>query len=1141
MPDPARFAVGDRIFFLHRDDSWLLGTYRGPKGKLHICEDAQGQEFEVSEVHRVVESSLNPVDDLLRMSYLHDSTLMHHVRQRYWNDVIYTNIGSIVMALNPYNFHLPNYTDDKMPDYIREGAKVLVHGSAQLPHSWSVAHHAYCLMQAKRQDQTILVTGESGAGKTEAVKIVMKYIGELSTKAATDTEKTTAREINRKVISTSPILEAFGNAKTVRNDNSSRFGKFMRLKFTPDGVLAGAHITPYLLERSRVISHSRGERGYHAFYQLVCGATVEEKKRMGLGGLLDYRALIAGDAATINGVDDEQDHAVTREALTAVGITQEEQTSIYNALAAILHLTNCVFRERDGKAYLTESDMVTVRFVASNLLFVDGERLIQELTNTKCVVAGETFNTFLDKSRATEQRDSLCKSLYEKVFLWLVGRVNALIDAPDGGGGNWLGLLDIFGFESFEKNSFEQLCINLTNEQLQQHYNHHIFTKDMHECRGEGINTDAIKFADNQPTLDMVVGALGVLSLLDEEVQLRKGTDQAFAAKLQEAQGAHASYAKHRMDAGTFGIRHYASTVWYDVQGWREKNMDTLKDKLKELLRSSADPFIQQLLPAPVDMVGRKPTVARMYKDQLQQLMKVINGSNPHWIRCVKPHSNKKPRNFHGGEVMTQLRCAGVLDTVRIRKMGYPVRLPYSDFMDRYRCVVAVMGTQREVIQAVLTHLQIPAALAQVGKTKVFLKTEVWSQLEEARGKALARHALIIQMCLRQRQSNQRAAVQLAKHRVRTIQAFARTKRAMFHMRRQEYALREEELVAAARRLHMVVQEEERTRLALMKLELEHLQGARDWRERHYQEIMEKWYMDRPIRDALQQTDFKVQEEGARAQLERFEQEQLLTALDVLKEDFDVMQQRQLQREQLEEEQRLRMQEAVLLEQKQKARLAWARAKEEQRMIEEAQYAEDYRKYMQLQRVSDNIHHAKELYQTERARATKVKRSFEPESFCSSLPSRPGFTASRARSPAASRSTRAASASVAHSDAQSCVMNPTFSRLSMATTAAQMYTGSPTRQRHPQRHDAPPQPPKQVKADPKGSHSLDMVKRLQRMSKVVTAHPYRLIAPRCSPFSAKSPNNPSHPDWAPGPDGVITLPNGQRCHVDELPTELGWN
>ncbi|KAJ9464362.1 Myosin-2 [Diplonema papillatum] len=1123
--------VGDRVFFSHPEDSWLIGTVRDVSAKYKTCVDDNGREFQAQEVHKVIQSSLDPVHDLLKMSYLHDSTLLHHVRERYWKNTIYTNIGPIILALNPYNYNLPMYNDKNMPNYIKEGMTVLSHGSKQVPHSWSIAHQAYCLMRMKQQNQSILVSGESGAGKTEAVKIVMKYVGELSTQAATAEEKQVARQTNAKVTSTSPILETFGNAKTTRNDNSSRFGKFMKMKFNDHGMLVGAHITPYLLERSRVIQHGLGERGYHAFYQLVAGASPEDKRRMQLGEVGDYRALNAGGAPSIAGVDDAEEYNLTREAMTVVGITKQEQDSIYNILAAILHLTNCAFKERDGKSFLSDADSRTVSFVCRDLLKIDAAVLLEDLTSTTKTVAGDTYTTSLDKDHATEQRDSLCKALYEHVFLWLVNRINGLIDV-ERSETNWIGLLDIFGFEHFEKNSFEQLCINLTNEQLQQHYNNYIFTRDLNECRDEGIDTQSIVFKDNQGTLDLITSALGVLSLLDEEVQLRKGSDHSFISKLAEAQGSHGSYVKHRLDRDTFGIRHYAGTVMYTVDGWREKNMDTLKNTIKQLVRTSTDNFIKNVLPAPVEIVGRKPTVARIYKNQLQELMGVVNATNPHWIRCIKPHNCKQPRNFHGQEVMNQLRSAGVLETVRIRKMGFSVRLSFADFVARYRCITTVKGRPRDVCAGVLKALGLGPQMGQVGKTKVFLKNESWSVVEDARARCLNVHCVVLQRFAMARTARVAAAVRVANEKVKLAQAFARYKTSSRYVRQTEYYLKEEELLEGAARLQACVKEEDRNRIAMMKLEFDQMQALGEMRRRGAQNILEKWYMDKPIRDALAISDFKVDEEGARFAMERFEQEELLNVLDVLKEDFQVMQHRQLQRERLEDEQRFRLEEAARQEQKQKARVLWSRAMEQKRMQEAILVEEEHRKKAQLQKVSNTMNEARHLYQTEREQVQRMRRDYDELQFCSSVPKHRVNSPTRGRSPASRRMSN-------HHD-HGGFGAPTFSRVSMAGSAqaSQLYSSTPpptkaTRTKSVSRAKSP-MPPRIVKAEPTASHSLDMVKRLQKLSKAVQANPYRLITHRFSPLHTKSPLNPNNPDWAPGQDGTILLPDGSRCTVDEL-------
>ena len=575
--------------------------------------------------------------------------------------------------------------------------------------------------------------------------------------------------------------------------------------------------------------------------------------------------------------------------------------------------------------------------------------------------------------------------------------------------------------------------------------------------------------------------------------------------------------------------------------------------------------------------MGRKPTVARIYKNQLQELMKIINSTNPHWIRCVKPHHCKKPRRFHGQEVMTQMRSAGVLETVRIRKMGYSVRLPFADFVARYRAIAPTRGGPDEQCRAILAKLTLSKELGQVGKTKVFLKTEAWSVVEDARSRALNGFCITLQRSLLYRQATGATARQVALRRVRVVQAFARMRASRGHMRRVEYALREESLLAGVRELQGTVRQEERDRVALMHLEVDRFARLLQSLHEHEQEVANRWYRDRPMRDALEQSDFKVQEETYRMSLERLEQEQLLKVLDALKEDFDVMQQRELQRERLEEAQRLRIEEEELAEQRQRARLLWAKAREERRQVEEAEMAVEWRKWRELKRVSDNMDHAKALYETETQCAARVRRNFEGNQFCASVGA--ASRHARARSPNGRSKSPVAGgragigghgappayhSSVGGPIETSTFANPTFSRISMAgmSQASQLHTGvsssTPYSRARPSRARSP-QPPKPVKADPNATHSLDMVTKLKRMSKVweappasssapqtssmpththththythtqqVQSNPHKLITRRCSPFNATSPNNPGNPEWHPDPDGTFVMPDGSK-------------
>ena len=425
-----------------------------------------------------------------------------------------------------------------------------------------------------------------------------------------------------------------------------------------------------------------------------------------------------------------------------------------------------------------------------------------------------------------------------------------------------------------------------------------------------------------------------------------------------------------------------------------------------------------------------------------------------------------------------------MLETVRIRKMGYSVRLSFNDFIARYRAISPKSLPQADLCRAILQALDITKQLGQVGKTKVFLKNEAWSVIEDARSKALNGYCQTLQCFIHFRRSNVRVAALHARKRVGLVQAFARSKLSMKWVRLVEYRSREESLLEGARRLAECVREEERVRVAMMKLEVDHFARLLHALGEHREAMVERWYRDRPMRDALEQSDFKIQEETYRISMERMEQEQLLKVLDVLKEDFDIMQSRQLQRERLEDEQRMRLEEQQLEEQRQRARVIWARAMEEKRQVEEAEMAEEYRKWRKLQKVSENMNMSKSLKEHEPQQAARVRRHFEPATFCSSV----GLNRSKSPNRSQSPPRQAATHSSQH-EAPPQYSHPTFSRISMAgvSQASGLYPSGAGAGSHSVRRPTrarSPQPPKPPKADPRGTHSLDMVKKLQKMSKV---------------------------------------------------------
>ncbi|KAJ9467357.1 Myosin-6 [Diplonema papillatum] len=763
------FIVGSRVAFLDDALSWTLGKIiridKAGKKTTYVCSaDTEKGEFSVNShfklYHARDELFAEEPNDLLMLTELHEATLLHCLKTRYLKDIVYTNIGTLIVAVNPFKRIAKYQAENTIKDYLSEGPVI----QTQLPHAWSVAHQTYHELVNDRENQTILISGESGAGKTVAAKIMVEYLTAVSCQRATEAIKHATELVGVKVQAASPILESFGNAKTVRNDNSSRFGKFMKVQFDTDGFLIGAHTTKYLLEKSRIITAAKNERIYHVFYQ-ICAHSDREKYK--LGPAEQYTTCNAGKCLSIDGVDDNEDQSSCIQAMEACGITDEEKDSVWRAVAGILMLQSTSISERTDAQNNQMAELNAEnkqRLAAACEQFgVNAAVMEKEMTST----TSKTFTRALSKAKSIDVRDSVSKVLYDSMFQWLVDKINITTDRG-ADTSNWLGLLDIFGFEDFEHNSFEQLCINLANESLQGHYNNYIFVEDMKECQREGIDTTGVTFADNSACLDLLSGKLSVFSMLDVECSLPGGTDQQFISKLHDAFGgtpgangkrAHEFYRRQLSSPNTFTIRHYAGDVTYDVSAWLEKNKEPLKNEMRTLMRNSSNTLIKTLIPAPQDSTkgSQQMTVSRFFCDQVKELISLINGTNPHWIRCVKPHPSKKPGSWSPKEVMNQLRCAGVIETVRVRKAGYPIRFPHTMFRDRYCAVLGSegllsrgdAGAAKPIAGKILEKLGLGKEVAQMGNTKTFLRQEAFLRLNAAKDSAVLQYVVKLQCAAR--------------------------------------------------------------------------------------------------------------------------------------------------------------------------------------------------------------------------------------------------------------------------------------------------------------------------------------------------------------------------------------------------------
>ncbi|RNF19964.1 putative myosin heavy chain [Trypanosoma conorhini] len=937
MTEQSGFLPGMHCMCYHPAHAWVRGVIDSFDGR-HVSVSTLtpvkeqvskllSEDVFVCDEHAMAED----VDDLLKLSVLHEGTLLNCLYSRYFRDVVYTNIGAIVVALNPFNFNIPWYMDSKMPDYLAEGETI----QHNMPHSWAVAHSTYYEMRRDGQNQSIIVSGESGAGKTEAAKIVMKYLAALSALQGTEQEKKTGSFVGERMIQSNPILEAFGNAKTVRNDNSSRFGKLMRIKFNRNGLLTGADVTKYLLEKSRIVTSGLNERVYHAFYLLLRG---RDRERYGLEALPQYRNVMAGKAPDIEGVDDAADYDDVNTAMGICGFSQEKVESVWRCVGAVLSLLNVEFIATGPDT--CEIDPRTERYIADGcrLLSIPAEKLKEELTTTTLTLREGPVVTRLTKAKAEDASSSFCKALYNNLFDFLVTAINQTMDTEDYT--TWVALLDIFGFEDFKVNSFEQLCINLTNETLQRHYNYFIFSRDMDECREEGIDVTEVTFPDNTACVELISGKAGILAILDEDCLLAKATDNSFLDKITERfAGKSPFFGRPRLArVPCFRIAHYAGTVTYEVDGFIEKSRDTLKDAFKVLLNESTDSLIKTLLPMPNPDCKSRYTVGGFFRIQLKDLMAVIHSTNPHWIRCIKPHPAKKPLHFDGVQTLTQLRSSGVLGTVQIRKAGYPIRIPIVAFAKKYKVLVLSealdFGDAVGVTRAVLKAAGFDLRNAQIGKSRIFLKSEAYQQLEVVKKQKLQVFARVAVSGALVSLARMRTAA-LVRHRsAEIVQGFLRQRSGQQFYREKEYASHKEKVIADVLQLLKLQQLESEARSAFMAERERFYNGITAKRNRLVEDLYEQWLTEKPIRDAVALESLIAAEACARKGLQSVAVTELRHTLVFFEDDYDNASKR--------EEERLaavRAEEAAAQREAQRREAAIARAEAERRKEEERRLA----------------------------------------------------------------------------------------------------------------------------------------------------------------------------------------------------------
>uniref|UniRef100_A0A3Q3JS57 Myosin motor domain-containing protein n=1 Tax=Monopterus albus TaxID=43700 RepID=A0A3Q3JS57_MONAL len=715
------------------------------------------------DVHPQNPPKFDKIEDMAMFTFLHEPAVLFNLKERYAAWMIYTYSGLFCVTINPYKW-LPVYNQEVVIAY--RGKK----RSEAPPHIFSISDNAYQYMLSGTETILFFISGESGAGKTVNTKRVIQYFASIAAVPGAGKKDSAAEKkgtLEDQIIQANPALEAFGNAKTIRNDNSSRFGKFIRIHFDNRGKLASADIETYLLEKSRVTFQLKAERDYHIFYQILSQAKPELLEMLLItNNPYDY-AFISQGETTVASINDSEELMATDDAFDVLGFTQEEKNSIYKLTGAVMHYGNMKFkqkqREEQAEADGTEGERDADK--VAYLMGLNSADLIKGLLHPRVKVGNEWVTKGQTVAQVYYAVGALSKAVYERMFLWMVMRINQSLDTKQARQ-YFIGVLDIAGFEIFEFNTFEQLCINFTNEKLQQFFNHHMFVLEQEEYKKEGIEWTFIDFGmDLQACIDLIEKPMGIMSILEEECMFPKASDMTFKAKLYDNHlGKSANFQKPRIVKGKpeahFSLVHYAGIVDYNINNWLVKNKDPLNETVVSLFQKSTLKLLGILFAgyagSEADSSGKGKgggskkkgssfqTVSALHRENLNKLMANLRSTHPHFVRCIIPNETKTPGAMENPLVMHQLRCNGVLEGIRICRKGFPNRVLYGDFKQRYRILNpnAIPEGQfidnKKAAEKLLGSLDIDHNQYKLGHTKVFFKAGLLGQLEEMRDERLA-------------------------------------------------------------------------------------------------------------------------------------------------------------------------------------------------------------------------------------------------------------------------------------------------------------------------------------------------------------------------------------------------------------------
>ncbi|KAM9324336.1 myosin-4-like [Gastrophryne carolinensis] len=731
-------------------------------GKVTVkTDDGRTVTVEEGQVYPQNPPRFDKIEDMVMMTHLNEAAVLYNLKERYAAWMIYTYSGLFCVTVNPYKW-LPVYNPEVVAGY--RGKKRM----EAPPHIFSISDNAYQSMLTDREHQSVLITGESGAGKTVNTKRVIQYFATIAAFGEAGKKKEPANSLKGtledQIIQANPLLEAFGNAKTLRNDNSSRFGKFIRIHFAASGKLASADIETYLLEKSRVTFQLSAERSYHIFYQILTNKKPEVLEMLLLTtNPYDYPSISQGELV-VKSIDDGEELFATDTAIDVLGFIQEEKMGIYKLTGAVMHHGNLKFKQKQREEQ-AEPDGTEVADKIAYLMGLNSADLLKGLCYPRVKVGNEYVTKGQTVPQVYNSVGALGKSTYEKLFLWMVTRINQQLDTKQPRQ-FFIGVLDIAGFEIFDFNSLEQLCINFTNEKLQQFFNHHMFVLEQEEYKKEGIDWEFIDFGmDLAACIELIEKPMGIFSILEEECMFPKSTDTSFKNKLYEQHlGKCKNFEKPKPCKGKaeahFSLVHYAGTVDYNISGWLDKNKDPLNESVIQLYQKSSMKLLSFLFSSynatDADAAGAGgksakkkkgssfQTVSAVFRENLNKLMTNLRSTHPHFVRCLIPNETKTPGIMDNHLIIHQLRCNGVLEGIRICRKGFPSRIIYADFKQRYKVLNASAIPEGQFIDSkkasekLLSSIDIDHTQYKFGHTKVFFKAGLLGTLEEMRDEKLA-------------------------------------------------------------------------------------------------------------------------------------------------------------------------------------------------------------------------------------------------------------------------------------------------------------------------------------------------------------------------------------------------------------------